>query len=126
MLYVIAERCPPAQKYRDVFDRIKTNVIDAIAQGNHQATRAAGILDNEMAKQCRALDEGLTSTVRIDYSQIISDLAKDRRGIESHAKFDSSNWQARGHVGDNGQTPRFDLNMLSGPMMDYGLGYAHG
>jgi hypothetical protein len=47
MLYVIAERCPPAQKYRDVFDRIKTNVIDAIAQGNHQAKRAAGILDND-------------------------------------------------------------------------------
>ncbi|RDW66373.1 hypothetical protein BP6252_10008 [Coleophoma cylindrospora] len=111
MLYVIAERCPPAQKYRDVFDRIKTNVIDAIAQGNHQSTRMTGILDNEMTERCRELDEGLASTVRTDYSQIISDLAKDRRRIES---------------ADNGNTARLDFNMLSGPMMDYGLGYAHG
>jgi hypothetical protein len=67
MLYVIAEKYPPARKYRDVFDRIKTNVVDAIAKGNHEAMRAAGILDNEMTEQCRALDEGLTSTVRTDY-----------------------------------------------------------
>lgn len=126
MLYVIAERYSPAQKYRDVFDRIKTNVIDAIAQGNHQATRAAGILDKEMAEQCRALDEGLASTVRSDYSQIISDLAKDRQRVESDTRVDPSNRQTRGIVGDNREPPRFDFSMLSGTIMDNGLGYAHG
>lgn len=126
MLYVIAERYPPAHKYRDVFDRIKTNVIDAITRGNHQVTGAAGILDNETAQQCRALDEDLTSTVRTDYAQIISNLAKDRQRIEPSTKVDPTNCQVRGLVGDNGHTPRFDFSMLSGPVMDYGLGYAHG
>jgi hypothetical protein len=33
MLYVMAERCPPAQKYRDVFERINENVGDVISRG---------------------------------------------------------------------------------------------
>lgn len=110
MLYVIAEKCPPAQKYRDVFDRIKTNVIDAMAQGNHQVYRAAGVLDNEMTEQCRELDHGLASTVRTDYSQIISDLAKDRGRIQSR----------------NNEHARLHFNTPLGPIMDSGLGYIHG
>jgi hypothetical protein len=52
----MAGRCPAAQKYRDVFERINQNVSDVIAQGNHQATQAEGILDAEMTEICRALD----------------------------------------------------------------------
>jgi hypothetical protein len=39
-----------------------------------------------------------------------------------------STWQVKGQgfVDDDGQTPYFDLRMLSDPMMDYTLGYAHG
>lgn len=58
MLYVMAEWCPPAQRYRDVFERINQNVSDIMARGNHQATRAEGILDAEMTEKCRALDQG--------------------------------------------------------------------
>jgi hypothetical protein len=126
MLYVIAERYPPAHKYRDVFDRIKTNVINAISHGDHETTRSTGILDNEVTEQARELDEGLTSTVRTDYSQIITDLAKSPRRLEPAAEIGSSDWQASSQVGDDGQAPRFDLSFLSGPMMEYSLGYAHG
>jgi hypothetical protein len=50
MLYVMTERWPAARKYRDVFEQIKTSVTDVIVKGNHQATRAAGILDAEMTE----------------------------------------------------------------------------
>jgi hypothetical protein len=128
MLYAIAERYPPTHKYRDVFDRIKTNVIDAIAKGGHEATRTAGILDNEVTEQCRALDESLISTVRTDYLQIINDLAKDRRRIAAEKTVDLSTWQLKSldFVRDNDQVLHFDLSILSSPMMDDSLGYAHG
>jgi hypothetical protein len=109
-----------------VFDHIKTNVIDAIARGNHEVTRAAGILDIEVTEQCRALDESLTSTVRIDYLQIVNDLAKDRRKSEPDTMVNPPDWQIRAFVGDNGHVPRFDLAMFSGPTTDYGFGHAHG
>lgn len=93
MLYVMAERWLPARKYRDVFERIKTNVIDVIAQGNHQATRAAGILDAEMAERCRALDQALPGAARTDYLQMISAMAKDR----GRNRTDTRTGQSRGH-----------------------------
>lgn len=120
MLYVMAERCPPAQKYRDVFEKINQNVSDVMTQGNHQATRAEGILDAEMTEKCRALDQGLPDIVRTPYSQIISDLAKDRG--KGRARRDP---QVGRLLGQNGLTPQF--TMSPSPMMDYGLlGHAHG
>lgn len=124
MLYVMAERCPPARKYRDVFERIKVNVIGVIAQGNHQVTRAAGILDAEMTERCRALDQGLPDTVRTDYSKIISDLAKDKRRTGSETRTDSSGARLKGNAGQYGHAPQF--NMSPGPMIDYGIGHPQG
>ncbi|CAK7238387.1 hypothetical protein SEUCBS140593_010634 [Sporothrix eucalyptigena] len=39
VLFVITERWPGARKYRDAFDIIKQNVIDAIADGKHVGSR---------------------------------------------------------------------------------------
>ena len=84
MLYVMAERWPAARKYRDVFEQIKMSVTDVIVKGNHQATRAAGILDAEGIKRCRALDQALPGGARTDYAQMISDMAKE----QGHVVFD--------------------------------------
>lgn len=76
MSYVMTERWPAARRYRDVFEQIKMSVTDVIAQGNYQATRAAGILDAEMTERCRVLGQDLHGGARTDYSQMISDMAK--------------------------------------------------
>ncbi|KAH9897468.1 fungal-specific transcription factor domain-containing protein [Xylariomycetidae sp. FL2044] len=36
LLYIITERYPSARKYRDVFERIKSAILNIIAQGKHQ------------------------------------------------------------------------------------------
>lgn len=126
ILYVIAERYPSARKYRDVFDRTKTCVIDAIAKETHESARATGILDNEMTEQCRALDEGLTSTVRTDYSQIISSLAKDRQEVGLGTRPNPSSWHIRDLFGEKGPTPGLNFSFPAGNVMGDDLGHSHG
>lgn len=75
MLYVMTERWPAARKYRDVFEQIKTSVTDAIVEGNHQATRAVGLIDAEVTRKCRNLDQSLSGGARSDYAKIINDMA---------------------------------------------------
>ncbi|KAI1465821.1 fungal-specific transcription factor domain-containing protein [Daldinia caldariorum] len=36
LLYIVTERYPSARKYRDVFERIKSAIMDIIAQGKHE------------------------------------------------------------------------------------------
>lgn len=102
----MTERWQPARKYRDIFERIKSNVMDAIAQGNHQPTRTVGladpvmtepgrtfsndflpaarvdyaqmVMDPVMTEQCRTFHQALPAAARTDYAQMISDMAKDR------------------------------------------------
>lgn len=125
MLYVMTERCPPAQKYRDVFERINQNVTDVMARGDHQTTRTEGILDAEMTKRCRALDQGLPDIVRTPYSQIISDLAKDGGEEATRTGAGATQNQMRHSMGQHDLTPQFTVSR--GPLMDYGLlGHAHG
>jgi hypothetical protein len=123
MLYVMTERWPPARKYRDVFERIKTNVTDVIAQGNHQATRAAGFLDADMTERCRTLDQGLPAAARTDYAQMISDMAKDRgRG----ASDGNSRNGGAGSLMEHGNGHHAHNGMGSGSMMEYGNGHGQG
>lgn len=125
MLYVMAERCPPAQKYRDVFEKINQNVSDVMARGNHQATRAEGILDAEMTEKCRALDQSLPDIVRTPYSQIISDLAKDGGNGVTRTSTEAAHTQVGRLTGQHNLTPQFAMS--PGPLVDYGLlGHAHG
>jgi hypothetical protein len=122
MLYVMAEKCPPAQKYRDVFERINSNVTEVIAEGNHQETRAEGILDAEITERCRALDQGLPVIVRTPYSQIISALAKDKGSRGPVVKNDLYEGQKRIPIG--GSSSQFSVT--SAPIAEYGfIGNAH-
>jgi hypothetical protein len=122
MLYVMAERCPPAQKYRDIFERINTNVTEVIARGNHQDTRAGGILDAEMTERCRTLEQGLPVIVRTPYSQIISDLAKDGGRREPVMKKSPFVGQTRSLVEGSGS----QFSITSAPAGDYGfIGNVH-
>lgn len=77
MLYIMAERSPSAQRYRDVFERIKMNVMDVTEQGHNHENPRTGILDAEMTQRCQSLDRSMLDTVKTDYDQIIADLAKD-------------------------------------------------
>lgn len=122
MLYVVAERYPPAQKYRDVFDRIKMNVTKEVARGSHQSSKTTGILDPEMTERCRALSQGLSDTVRTDYSQIIGDLAKDDQSTHSHGSLHSVAGDIGAPVVDYDQ---FNFGMLSGPITDFGIANSH-
>jgi hypothetical protein len=81
MLYVMADRSPTAQNYRDVFERIKMNIYDAIEGDSSQTSRETGVLDEQTAGRCRTLNDGLLDTVKTDYEQIITDLAKDTEKI---------------------------------------------
>jgi hypothetical protein len=124
MLYVMAERCQPAQKYRDVFERINSNVTEVIAQDNHQATQAEGVLDAEMLERCRALDQGLPVIVRTPYSQIISDLAKDRKRSSLLVTKDPSDELSKNEFRQQVLAP--EVAMPPAPMMDYDyVGFAH-
>lgn len=126
MLYVMAERSPAAQKYRDIFERIKMNVLDVIERGNASDD---GVLDAAMTERCRALDKGLLDTVRTDYEQIITELAKDanRIGLDEQsvsARFTGFN-QEYAPNGTSVSTPP-QWSMSPGPMLDYGVGHTFG
>lgn len=75
MLYVMTERWPPARKYRDIFERIKSHVTDAIAGG-----RRENMMDQETAERCKGLENGLSAAARTDYRHMIGEMAKDRMG----------------------------------------------
>lgn len=120
MLYVMTERWPVARKYRDVFERIQASVSDVIAQGNHQATRAAGILNGDMTERCRALDKGLPGGPRTDYSQIISSMARKADTKEPDSKRSKSGPQLNGHARSLEQEHSERMGMWPAAMLEYG------
>lgn len=129
MLYVMAERSPAAQKYRDIFERIKMNVLDVVERASDNDSREVGVLDAEMTERCRALDTGLLDTVRTDYEQIISDLAKetDRVGLSDQGTPPSiSDYSQHGMQGPVGYITPPQWSMSPGPMLDYGVGHTFG
>ncbi|KIW05924.1 uncharacterized protein PV09_03117 [Verruconis gallopava] len=126
MLYVMSERSSAAQKYRDIFERIKMNVLDVVERGNDQGSRDGGVLDAEMTERCRALDVGLIQTVRTDYEQIITDLAKDtdRIGLSEQQTPDSEIYNHQNAA--FGLTTPPQWSMSPGPLLDYGVGHTFG
>ncbi|KAL7628553.1 hypothetical protein AAE478_000068 [Parahypoxylon ruwenzoriense] len=46
LLYIVAERYPSARKYRDVFERIKSAILNLIAQGKHEPRNPVHIDQN--------------------------------------------------------------------------------
>jgi hypothetical protein len=128
MLYVMAERSPAAQKYCDIFERIKMNVVDGIERGN-ASSRASGVLDAEVTERCRALDHGLLDTVRTDYTQIISDLAKDTEtsgpSEEKGSPLEETNaLQLEGRAATCETSHQWGTSPPA--MIDYGIGHTFG
>ena len=91
MLYVMTERWPAARKYRDVFERLKNGVADVSSSTltsispsrnfNVQDSRAAGLslIDDEI----RNLNQGFTGVAREDYSQMIAQMAGDKKAASN-------------------------------------------
>lgn len=73
VLFVITERWPGAKKYRDIFEVVKLNVIDLIAEGRHQEPRRAiKKLKGTLGQSIKAREMGDDSQV---FSQIMMDMA---------------------------------------------------
>jgi hypothetical protein len=81
VLFVITERWPGARKYRNTFEVVKQNVIDAIAEGRHQGPRQPVI----------KLKTGLQSTLhnmqgdedqQNECSRILTDMSGERIAVE--------------------------------------------
>ena len=126
MLYVMAERSPAAQKYRDIFERIKMNVLDVVERGS---VSDEGVLDAAMAERCRTLDKGLLDTVRTDYEQIISELAKDTNGFgldERPTTSSFTSYHQDSVKSATSMTTPPQWSMSPGPMLDYGVGHTFG
>ena len=73
MLYVMTERWPAGHTYRDVFERIKVSVTDAIAKGNHKAARVSGVGD-DITERCKGLSEGFSGGAKNDITRMITDM----------------------------------------------------
>jgi hypothetical protein len=73
MLYVMTERWPAGHTYRDVFERIKVSVTDAIAKGNHKAARVSGV-GGDITERCKGLSEGFSGGAKNDTTRMITDM----------------------------------------------------
>ncbi|RDW59795.1 hypothetical protein BP6252_12882 [Coleophoma cylindrospora] len=74
VLFVITERWPGAKKYRDIFEVVKLNVIDLIAEGQHQEPRRA------IKKLKGTLGQSIQATEMGDDSQVFSQIMMDMAG----------------------------------------------
>jgi hypothetical protein len=102
------------------------NVLDVV---EHGSMNDRSVLDAAMTERCRSLDKGLLDTVRADYEQIITELAKDARHIrlDEHATSPHSTRYRNNSVsnGVSKATPP-QWSMSPGPMLDYGVGHTFG
>jgi hypothetical protein len=73
MLYVMTERWPAGHNYRDVFERIKVSVTDAIANGKRAVITTAGE-SNDVKERCRGLNEGFSGGAKNDITRMITDM----------------------------------------------------
>lgn len=81
ILYVMTERWPASKKYRDLFEVVKTSVLDAIAEGRHMPRTAVSSLKDDM--QTSLHNGGLhvnftTETLSDDLEQMISDITGEQ------------------------------------------------
>jgi hypothetical protein len=76
MLYVMTERWPAARKYRDVFERIKNNFGDAIAQRDTTKPGETTLttLGSDLRDRCHDLGRGFAGGGREDFNRMISDM----------------------------------------------------
>jgi hypothetical protein len=129
MLYVMDERSPTTQKYLDVFERVKMNVLDVVEKDSIQGRRESGVLDADITGRCRSLEQGMLDTVRTDYEQIISDLAKktDDLGLGDAKPSPFQAFPEGGaQMGDPDYTTSPQWQIGSGPGADYEIDHTFG
>lgn len=70
----MTERWPSARKYRDIFEQIKTAVIDLIAQGRHQPLKTVDLPEVDMIETFASFDQDRPSNIGEDVSQMLSQM----------------------------------------------------
>lgn len=75
ILYVMTEKWPGGKKYRDLFESVKTSVLDAIAEGKHIPRTAVTSMKVDMQISLQKLQvDTLIESVPDDLEQMISDM----------------------------------------------------
>jgi hypothetical protein len=85
LLYIITERYPSARKYRDIFERIKTAMLDLMASGGHRPRDpVAGLDASDMRARVATLDGtwGLGG-IGADFTTMISQITGQPMSIDS-------------------------------------------
>lgn len=138
MLYVMTERWPAGHTYRDVFERIKVSVTDAIAKGNHKASRVSGDGD-DITERCKGLSEGFSGGAKNDITRMITDMTGQNvtigTGVSPVMEGDTIEvYDGTGNFNDPNFLTSFegfealstgwDLAMFNGSNLDFGDGAA--
>jgi hypothetical protein len=85
----MTERWPSARKYRDIFEQIKSAVMDLIAEGRHQPRKAVDILDVNMRETFASLDQDGPAGIGEDFTHMISQMTGQNMELWD-SQFDSS------------------------------------
>jgi hypothetical protein len=70
----MTERWPSARKYRDIFEQVKSSVMDLIAEGRHQPRKTVDIIDVDMRESLAMLDQERLAGIGEDFTQMISQM----------------------------------------------------
>lgn len=83
LLYIITERYPSARKYRDIFERIKTSILELIARGEHQPRNPVG-LDADMRARVTNLGGslGMMGGMGAEYSHMMGAMIGQPVGMD--------------------------------------------
>lgn len=75
ILYVMTEKWPAGKKYRDLFESVKSSVLDAISEGKHVPRTAVATMDNGTKTILYSLQESPTAdNMYDDLNTMISDM----------------------------------------------------
>lgn len=73
LLYIIAERYPSSRKYRDLFERIKSSLVQGIANGG-QHRHSQIQLDPDAQENFRGVIDGWPQYATDEFAQMLSDI----------------------------------------------------
>jgi hypothetical protein len=86
----MTERWPSARKYRDIFEQVKSSVMDLIAEGRHQPRKTIDILDIDMMESFGSLDDKQTRGLGDYFSQMIAQMTGQNMEWNSQQVFQSA------------------------------------
>lgn len=140
LLYIITERYPSARKYRDIFERIKTSILELIERGEHRPRNPVD-LDSDMRAKVTNLGGpwGLMGGMGEEYSHMMGamigqpvgmDISSNAFGMDQTVPDNAAALEQSGMMGGGisaaGIGTEFG-NMWSGMNdCDTGMGLGHG